>query len=338
MKKLYLSVCLILLVLSSSKAQVWGVNDSRTDYRQDAGLRGDAGAKSGFFQANAPVNYPGGASGWWHLLDVRHTELGNNYAMQFSGGFFDQNLYFRKTNNNPSQSWSKIVLETDNKVGIGIQSPQGMLEVGAPTGSFGASGIFHLNGGQAWGHVITLATDHPTADDARLLFSYRNKAKQWAVGGQANTTRFSIWEDAGDGYYGREFGTERFTVQAGGNVGIGTSDTRGYKLAVNGNIRAREIKVEAEPWPDYVFKPAYRLPSLQELKAYIDKNQHLPEMPSEQQVAKEGINLGELNRMLLKKVEELTLYLIEKDKELKKQTEINQKQEERLKKIEQKLN
>jgi uncharacterized coiled-coil protein SlyX len=61
------------------------------------------------------------------------------------------------------------------------------------------------------------------------------------------------------------------------------------------------------------------LPSLIEVKNYIDKNQHLPEMPSEQEVAKNGINLGEMNKLLVKKVEELTLYLIEKDKQIEEQ-------------------
>ena len=339
MRKLYLSVCLILSVVSITKAQTWGISNSRTEDRQDAGLRGLEGAQSGFFQTSNPINYPAGATSWWHLLDVRHSELTNNHAMQFSGSFFDQNLYFRKTINNPSQPWSKVVLETDNKVGIGIQNPTGRLEVAAPLmGLAGPSGTFHLNGGQAWGHVLTLATDNSGgADDARLLFSYRNHAKQWAMGGLNNTDRFSIWEDSGDGsggVYG--FGTERFTVQAGGNVGIGTSDTRGYKLAVNGTIRSKEVKVEAGPWPDYVFKRSYHLPALSHVKAYVKKNQHLPEMPSEQQVAKDGINLGEMNKLLVKKVEELTLYLIEMDKKDKQKDlllESLQKQINKLKRL-----
>lgn len=100
-----------------------------------------------------------------------------------------------------------------------------------------------------------------------------------------------------------------------GNVGIGTTSPNA-KLAVNGDIRAREIKVEAENWPDYVFKSTYKLPSLATVKAYIDKNQHLPDMPSEADVVKDGVNLGEMNKLLLKKLEEVTLYLIEKDKQL----------------------
>lgn len=290
--------------------------------------------------------------------------------------------------------------------------------------SYSQSQIFHLTGGQSWGHVVTLATDQTGGnDDARLLFSYRNKAKQWALGGQANTNRFSLWEDCGDGIYGSGFGTERFTVMPGGNVGIGTSnpralfdvagdisngrlgsvlgrlpegndigdgtllgvrgyatqgvvfntksfaiehsfygeinssinffrggDTHGgyitfntntnvekmrittdgnvgigttspdpsFKLSVNGNIRSKEVKVEAG-WADYVFKKDYQLKSLSDVEAYIAKNGHLPDIPSEAEVKKNGVNVGETESLLLKKIEELTLYLIEKNKEVKSQ-------------------
>ncbi|SDP94763.1 hypothetical protein SAMN05428975_3991 [Mucilaginibacter sp. OK268] len=107
-----------------------------------------------------------------------------------------------------------------------------------------------------------------------------------------------------------------------GNVGIGTTDPKGYKLAVNGSAIATAMIVKLNSaWPDYVFKKDYQLPSLQEVKAYIDQNQHLPEIPSEQQITKEGLNLGEMNKLLMKKVEELTLYLIDEHKKNKDQQE-----------------
>ncbi|MBU3660844.1 MAG: tail fiber domain-containing protein [Flavobacteriales bacterium] len=92
----------------------YGTNNSRTQWRDNAGLRGDAGAQSGFFETYNPVNYPTGATSWWHLLDVRHNNPTNNYAMQFAGSFFDQNLYFRKTSDNASQAWSQVVTSTSN--------------------------------------------------------------------------------------------------------------------------------------------------------------------------------------------------------------------------------
>jgi hypothetical protein len=105
-----------------------------------------------------------------------------------------------------------------------------------------------------------------------------------------------------------------------GTVGINTTNTYGYQFAVNGSVIATSMTVKLYAnWPDYVFKPTYHLVSLNEVKTYIDKNNHLPDMPSAEEVSKEGINLGEMNKRLVKKVEELTLYLIQKDKQLNEQ-------------------
>jgi hypothetical protein len=81
----------------------------RTEYRNNAGLRGDAGAISGFYETYAPLNFPKDDSNWWHLIDSRHSNTANNYAMQFAGSFFDQKLYFRKTNDSPTTPWREIV-------------------------------------------------------------------------------------------------------------------------------------------------------------------------------------------------------------------------------------
>lgn len=108
-------------------------------------------------------------------------------------------------------------------------------------------------------------------------------------------------------------------VNGGGNVGIGTNTTNGYKLAVNGIIGARRVKVEQIVWADFVFRSDYELPSLQYVENFIQENQHLPDVPSEQQVKEEGLDLGEMNKLLLQKVEELTLYIIELNKRLELQ-------------------
>lgn len=100
-----------------------------------------------------------------------------------------------------------------------------------------------------------------------------------------------------------------------GNVGIGTASPT-EKLSINGKIRAREIKVETTGWADYVFEPSYQLPDLNETEQFIKEHKHLPEIPSAKEVAENGVNLGEMNSKLLKKIEELTLYLIEKDKQV----------------------
>lgn len=110
-----------------------------------------------------------------------------------------------------------------------------------------------------------------------------------------------------------------------GNVAIGTMPNNDYKLAVKGVIRSEEVVVELmTSWPDYVFASDYSLPKLNEVKAFVNKNGHLPGLPSASQVSEEGLGLGDINAKLLEKIEELTLYIIE--------------QEERIQKLEEKLN
>ena len=99
-----------------------------------------------------------------------------------------------------------------------------------------------------------------------------------------------------------------------GNVGIGTTNPGTYKLAVNGEIRAKEVIVETG-CSDFVFEEHYALRPLNEVEAFIKANKHLPDIPSEKEVSENGLGLGEMQAKLLRKVEELTLYMIEMKKE-----------------------
>ena len=121
-----------------------------------------------------------------------------------------------------------------------------------------------------------------------------------------------------------------------GNVGIGTINPT-EMLTVKGTIGAQEIKVSATAGADFVFEPGYELPELTALEKFVKTNKHLPDIPTAEQMVENGVNLGELNIKLLQKVEELTLYLIEKDKITLKQATLLKNQAEQLAGLEERL-
>jgi hypothetical protein len=142
-----------------------------------------------------------------------------------------------------------------------------------------------------------------------------------------NTSEHTYLYGSGDIAIRPGFGQMAVYAKANGNVGIGTT-TPDAKLAVKGAIHAQEVRVDLNGAvaPDYVFESDYSLMPLDELKTYLDTNKHLPEVPSAKEMEANGVNLKEINLLLLKKVEELTLYVIE----LKKRDEDQQKEMEEI--------
>lgn len=120
----------------------------------------------------------------------------------------------------------------------------------------------------------------------------------------------------------------QLALQNDGTVTIGVTErhdgtavnTQGFKFMVNGGILCEQVKVIADvPNSDHVFKPDYKLMSLEELKIYVNQNKHLPEVPSAQEFAENGYSLGKMDDLLLRKVEELTLYIIQLQEQVKQQ-------------------
>jgi hypothetical protein len=102
-----------------------------------------------------------------------------------------------------------------------------------------------------------------------------------------------------------------------GNLCIGTTDNKGYKLAVKGIIGAKKIVLEnTDGWPDHVFEQDYDLMNISDLEKFVTENKHLPGIPNKEEVCKNGQDVGEINRLLLEKVEELTLYIIDLQKQI----------------------
>ncbi|UII79150.1 TMF family protein [Flagellimonas sp. CMM7] len=112
-----------------------------------------------------------------------------------------------------------------------------------------------------------------------------------------------------------------------GNVGIGIATVpAGYALAVVGSVITEgvTVKLQSDGWPDFVFKDDYLLPSLESIEDYIQNNGHLPNIPSALEIGRNGIHLGEMDAQLLQKIEELTLYTIQQQKEIDKLKNANQ--------------
>lgn len=187
-------------------------------------------------------------------------------------------------------------------VGVGTQSPSGKLQV-------------KHDGSSA--HLIL---EHPAANEySRLLFTNTNVGRYWGIAARAGTG--AITNDAFS-IYNISTGFESMVINGAGyvympgQVGIGTTNTA-YKFAVNGNVRCTEVVVETG-WADYVFEKSYQLRPLDEVEKFIQQNKHLPDIPSAKEVEEKGLRLGDVQKKMMEKIEELTLYVIELKKEIER--------------------
>lgn len=222
-----------------------------------------------------------------------------NYS-SFGGGLESSSaLRFAVNGNNVSSP--AMYVKSNGFVGIGTTDPdmqltiqQGNLNVGG-TGN-GQIRTRHING-----------KDHLSQYYGALLLNYHT-SHQVQVGSAANQAPFYVL----------------------GNVGVGTnSPQNGYRLTVDGKAIMEEVKVQILNGPDYVFESDYNLRTLAETEEYIQANKHLPEIPSAKEMEANGVELGAMNMLLLKKIEELTLYQID----LLKKLEAQNKRIEQLEKV-----
>jgi hypothetical protein len=209
---------------------------------------------------------------------------------------------------------SKIYMtwKENGNIGVGTTNPNAKLDVQGSAGtvqllvkpnSTGTAIAKIAGNGNAHAHL-----DIDAAYSSYIDFLSAGNTK-WQIGRPSGTYDFEI-------YNSNLSSASLFIQSTSGNVGIGTTDTKGYKFAVNGDAIFNKVKVKQYPWPDYVFYPDYKLLTLREVEAFIQRNKHLPGVPSAKEVEDKGLDVGESQAVLLKKIEELTLYIIEQQKEI----------------------
>ncbi len=216
----------------------------------------------------------------------------------------------------PSGHLSTIVSTISGNVGINTTNPQEKFQIGN-------SYTFHDGGHKVIGflHVPSVNIDlDATKYSAEIRFDP-------TLGNLRLGTSSSLTGNP----------NTHFSINKNGNIGIGTTSPDS-KLTVAGKIHSQEVKVTVNAGADFVFENNYELPTLNEVETYIHKNKHLPEIASAEEMERDGIYLAEMNIKLLQKIEELTLYTIQQQKDieslksLKTKFEILQAEIERLKK------
>lgn len=281
--------------------------------------------------AGASVNKPVVGGSWLKFeTGGSPTSIVENWGLNLTGSETQQ-VKIRNTSllvgyNSENQNYGVGNALVSGRIGAGTLDPKATLDV---------NGNIHISNAIIPMGIMTElpGTSNPLIN-LSLNFREANKNIMYVGGAMRIDSRENV---ALFQWLSRMPGSDQenilMSMNRSGDLGIGTSEYRGYKLAVNGNIRVKEVKVEAGPWPDYVFDGSYKLPSLSMVEKFIGRAKHLPDIPSARTIITEGVNLGEMNRLLLKKVEELTLYLIEKDKQMAAQQKLTSKQGKQMKQL-----
>ncbi|RFM36836.1 hypothetical protein [Chitinophaga silvisoli] len=277
-------------------------------------------------------------------FNVSGTEVGRIESERMvSGNRLSAMKFFVRTDSGTVEA---MRLSHTGMLGLGVSSPSARFQVNTPQGTVIAKftqtnlaeslGYLQIeNGTQIGGayipaiHGKSYATTRPYGlmmiGEAEDLTPTAADTVAGAIvldGRSKNSSRLST----NNIFMVNSYGNNLMAVKGDGSVGIGTVNTKGYKLAVNGSMIATKMTVKNfGSWPDFVFEKDYELASLTEVERFVKENKHLPGMPTAAEVAEKGVDVGAINQKLLQKVEELTLYIIEQQKMIRELQEMMKK-------------
>ena len=270
-------------------------------------------------------------------VKISASESASRITMGDNGNIVFQTA--NQVNGNQITSWYTLMLDWNGNVGIGTGIPQAKLDVNGNSWFSGNMGIgmfpsttnkLSVTGNSYFNGRIGIGTTNPYS---KLQIQVPGNA----LGNEWQEHPLAIWSGySANSDYALVIGTDKtnkcsylqsINIEVsnaplvlnpnGGNVGIGTINTQGYKLAVAGSMVAEKYVCKLKSsWPDFVFNDDYKLPTLFEIEQFIKENKHLPNVPSASEVKEDGIDLGEMNRILLQKLEEVTLYVIDLQKQI----------------------
>ena len=271
-------------------------------------VHSNAGDKSSIYVT--PPNATSSDSAMLFLAEDRDADLGMSWI--YDG--IDDQMKMHGHVNGAVHGPHLSVRRNDGEVSIGTDDVRGRLHVHEPNASYAEMYITPATASSEDSSMLFLAEDHDASLGMMWLYDGANNLLE--LHGKSNSVisgpHIQVQRDAG-------------------NVAIGADFAADHRLSVDGKIACEELRVEmSDAWPDYVFSKSHELMSIDELKTYIDQNAHLPNIPTAGTIESEGLEVGDMQRRMMEKIEELTLYVIDLNSALKQLSSENAELRERM--------